>query len=168
MDYECSAKFGRPSVNQSDFPAIACRQCLRFAWHLSDKQLQVTASLPAIFQLNLLQNDQRTFSSACNSVLSESRCDKLLKCCTDAVACCEQQIQDQHRPLNTSQWCPPVWDGFACWNRTEAGTVVSQPCPEIARITTSTSGERWIQILRANMMPMLINSAFTLWCEAVA
>lgn len=29
----------------------------------------------------------------------------------------------------TDMMCPPIWDYVMCWNATEAGTTVVQPCP---------------------------------------
>lgn len=59
-------------------------------------------------------------------------CSRWVGCCAEADACCRRQRRSS--PTTTagavaSGSCEATWDGFSCWDRTPAGTVVYQQCP---------------------------------------
>ena len=59
-------------------------------------------------------------------------CSRWMKCCTKADECCRRQRRISGSPSAaiSSTMCSATWDGFSCWGRTPAGSVVHQQCPE--------------------------------------
>uniref|UniRef100_A0A8W8NMV4 G-protein coupled receptors family 2 profile 1 domain-containing protein n=1 Tax=Magallana gigas TaxID=29159 RepID=A0A8W8NMV4_MAGGI len=58
------------------------------------------------YRLSLLQQTRRLMEE-------EAKCSKLI----------------QQTVPTADMMCPPIWDYVMCWNATEAGTTVVQPCP---------------------------------------
>ncbi|XP_060563733.1 calcitonin gene-related peptide type 1 receptor-like isoform X2 [Ruditapes philippinarum] len=61
------------------------------------------------------------------STLDGDECDIWTICCNDARACCERQLAEGYRSVNTS--CPLVWDGYACWDGGTPGKNSYLSCP---------------------------------------
>jgi len=56
-------------------------------------------------------------------------CTRWTECCTEADACCERQSRRAETSSVAPAACEATWDGFSCWDRTPAGSVVRQQCP---------------------------------------
>ena len=61
-------------------------------------------------------------------------CRRWTQCCTTADACCQRQRRradaaGTHQLTVAPASCEATWDGFSCWDRTPAGSVVHQQCP---------------------------------------
>jgi len=62
-------------------------------------------------------------------------CSRWTQCCTKADECCQRQRRRAGRQHLTSTAsapaaCAATWDGLSCWDRTPAGSVVHQQCPD--------------------------------------
>ncbi|KAL4222339.1 hypothetical protein ACF0H5_018377 [Mactra antiquata] len=81
-------------------------------------------------------NNSTTVNTICRE-LDDVTCSRWITCCEDAWACCKQQLL-QSKPVDGEIYCPQTFDGWDCWNFTEANTTVTQVCPSFLTRTTST------------------------------
>lgn len=65
---------------------------------------------------------------ACSG-LTESDCERWIKCSNMARKCCEEYISLNASLGEPVSNCPNIWDGMSCINSVPNGTVVSLKCP---------------------------------------
>ncbi|XP_060066020.1 calcitonin gene-related peptide type 1 receptor-like [Ylistrum balloti] len=59
--------------------------------------------------------------------LDSADCARWTSCCQAAKSCCQRQTHARPKGRNT---CPSTWDGFGCFEETDAGQTAVINCPE--------------------------------------
>lgn len=91
-----------------------------------------------------------TLEVVCTTLTEPDACSRLEQCCFSAIECCNQQqlfatkrgrvpavpsistfgLSIGARRIQPELIvCSSTWDGFSCWDETEAGHIVKQSCP---------------------------------------
>ncbi|CAG9134136.1 unnamed protein product [Plutella xylostella] len=69
------------------------------------------------------------------------------QCVYEAEACCDQYMNKDMLPAfvlgRASGTCRGTWDGWSCWAKAEAGSVVAQVCPDFAYSNSGPSCEHY-------------------------
>lgn len=74
--------------------------------------------------------NQTSMDAICSTMTGEQYgCDDWSQCCQNAWKCCEKQLQTEDLNKTRHAHCPQTWDGWACWDYSDAGSTVSQVCP---------------------------------------
>jgi len=87
-------------------------------------------------------------------------CTRWIQCCTKADTCCQRQrlrsrlTYDDVAPVS----CAATWDGFSCWDRTPAGTVVHQQCSAAGRRLSCRVHSIASRLSRASAMSRVLAS----------
>ncbi|KAF0305523.1 Calcitonin receptor [Amphibalanus amphitrite] len=53
---------------------------------------------------------------------------KWIDCCQNAVSCCHRMIAAAGN--TETDWCPPTWDGWQCWQAAAPGSTATAVCPD--------------------------------------
>jgi len=142
----CRDRFG--TVDVDTFRQRACTQCFVYLFAGVGGLLRSSENLTHLVLLNgsavaeryvVDSVDPESLDRVCRQFARDmggsGGCTRWIQCCTEADACCQQQRQRAGRRQMTSAVsapasCAATWDGFSCWARTPAGSVVRQQCPE--------------------------------------
>lgn len=80
--------------------------------------------------------NQTTMDYVC-STLSTSKCVQWTACCVSAWECCLSHKQENTSRRAAVGQCPGTWDGWLCWDRSPAGSVISQACPSFLKYSSA-------------------------------
>jgi len=139
----CRDRFG--SVDVVSFRQRACTLCFLYLFPGVGGLLPSSGNYTHLVRLNgsivteryvVDSADPTSLDLVCRQFNDEmggtDGCWRWTQCCTKADTCCQRQLR---RSLLMSfaiaaVSCEATWDGFSCWDRTPADSVVHQQCPE--------------------------------------
>ena len=123
------------------YTLTTCAYCYKYLFHEGTELVPCGTYLVSIngtvfSHMTFLQPDITNTSAVvqiCKTLSTETSCNQWLDCCNAAEMCCRTQLEDASSAdigrEKTRDYCPITWDGFACWQRTEAGSSIQQSCP---------------------------------------
>lgn len=137
----------RSSVHLSDqaYRQTACTLCYTYLVKSNDNpQFRSSQAAEGICLNHTTRNEivcpthdnQTTMDYVCNT-LSTSKCLQWTACCISAWECCLSHKQNNTSRRAAMNFCPGTWDGWLCWDRSPAGSVVSQACPSFLKYSSA-------------------------------
>lgn len=139
----CRDRFG--SVDVVSFRQRACTLCFVYLFPGVGGLLPSSGNYTHLLRLNgstvaeryvVDSADSASLNRVCRQFVDDmggsDGCSRWIQCCTKADTCCQRQrrISQLTYTANAPATCAATWDGFSCWDRTPADTVVHQQCPE--------------------------------------
>lgn len=127
-------------VDVDTYKLTTCAHCYKYLFHEGTELMPYGTYLVSmngtIFShMTFIEPDvtnKTTIVQICKTLPTKTSCNQWLECCLEAEKCCRLQLADVPSTVigyDQSRDCPVTWDGFACWERTKAGSSVQQSCP---------------------------------------
>lgn len=109
-------------------------------------------------------DNQTTMDYVC-STLSTSKCVQWTACCVSAWECCLSHKQENTSRRAAVGQCPGTWDGWLCWDRSPAGSVVSQACPSFLKYSSADGKSYYTCIFSEVHGPLVVT--LRIWHRAI-
>lgn len=137
----------RSSVHLSDqaYRQTTCTLCYTYLVKSNDNpQFRSSQAAEGICLNHTTRNEivcpthdnQTTMDYVCKT-LSTSKCLQWTACCISAWECCLSHKQNNTSRRAAMNFCPGTWDGWLCWDRSPAGSMVSQACPSFLKYSSA-------------------------------